>query len=315
MNIIEILSAEKLVSGNEIGRILGISRAAVHKQINTLKRTGYTIKSSSKGYTLIKNVNLFNGYEIEAKFKKQLNICKTVKYYKELPSTQIAVKKLAEKGFKEGLVVVAGKQTNGYGRIKREWSSNDGGLWFSMLLKPSIRPEETSKLALLLSIALNRILEKNYNVGSEIKWPNDVLVLGKKVAGIIIEMSAEQDIVNWVVAGIGINANNNLPKDLESLAVSLKTILKKKLDRSEFLAALLMEFEDLYVAFQKKGFKEFYDEYSDKMAYKNKPVTIDTGYSAIAGINLGVDEEGKLIIKTSNGFEKIISGTLRRLKK
>ncbi|GHT37108.1 bifunctional ligase/repressor BirA [Endomicrobiia bacterium] len=315
MNIIEVLSTEKPILENEIGRILKISRAAVRKQINTLRQTGYTIKSSSDGCTLMKDVDLFNEYEIESKLKKQLNVCKTVKYYKELPSTQTAVKKLAEKDFKEGFVVVAGKQTNGYGRIRREWSSNDGGLWFSMLLKPSIHPKETPKLALLLSIALNRTLEKNYGVSSEIKWPNDVLVLDKKIAGILVEMSAKQNITNWVVAGIGININNNLPKDLESFAVSLKTILKKRVDISGFLAAFLMEFENLYIAFWKKGFKQFYDEYNDKMAYKNKPVTIDVGYGIIAGINLGIDEEGKLAVKTSNGFERIISGTLRGLKK
>jgi BirA family biotin operon repressor/biotin-[acetyl-CoA-carboxylase] ligase len=245
--------------------------------------------------------------------KKQLNICKTIKYYKELPSTQIAVKNLAQKSFKEGLIIIAEHQTSGYGRINKEWSSNIGGLWFSMLLKPSILPKETPKLALLLSIALNRVLEKKYSVSSEVKWPNDVLVLGKKIAGIIIEMSACHDITDWVVAGIGININNNLPKDLENFAVSLKTILKKKIDISEFLYTLLMEFENLYIVFQKKGFKQFYGEYNDKIAYRNKHVKADTGYGAIVGINLGIDEEGGLIIKTSNGFEKIISGTLRRL--
>jgi BirA family biotin operon repressor/biotin-[acetyl-CoA-carboxylase] ligase len=223
------------------------------------------------------------------------------------------VKKLAQKSFEEGFIVIAGRQTNGYGRINKAWSSNIGGLWFSMLLRPPIHPKESLKLALLFGIALNRILKKNYGVSSEIKWPNDVLVLGKKIAGIIIEMSAQQDITDWVVAGIGININNNLPRDLENFAVCLKTILKKEIEVSGFFDALLMEFENLYTVFQKKGFKQFYNEYNDKMAYKNKHVKVDTGCDVTAGINLGIDEEGRLIIKTSNGFEKIISGTLRRL--
>jgi BirA family biotin operon repressor/biotin-[acetyl-CoA-carboxylase] ligase len=262
-----------------------------------------------------KNSNIFDEYEIEARLKKHLNICKTIKYYKELPSTQLAVKKLAEKGFEEGFVVVAEEQTNGYGRIKRVWNSNVGGLWFSILLKPCIRPDEVSKLTLLLSIALKRTLERKYRIDSEIKWPNDVLVCDKKIAGIIIEMSAEQDRINWIVAGIGININNNLPKDLENISVSLKDILKIEIDRAEFMAEFLINFEDSYLAFQKTGFKQFLSEYNDNLAYKNKYVSIVTGYAVTTGINLGIDEDAMLVIKTSNGFEKIISGTLRIIKK
>ncbi|MDR0819979.1 MAG: biotin--[acetyl-CoA-carboxylase] ligase [Endomicrobium sp.] len=316
MSIIEILSPKKYISGNEIGRFLGISRAAVHKQINRLRQIGYTIKSSSKGYIIVKKCNLFNEYEIEANLKKPLNICKMIKYYKETVSTQTAVKKLAEKDFDEGVVVIAEKQTKGYGRIKRVWNSNAGGLWFSMLLKPVIHPDESSKLSLLFSIVLNRILEKKYGICSEIKWPNDILICGKKVAGIIIEMSAEQDIINWVAAGIGVNINNSLPEDLRNISISIKEVLKREIGRAEFIAAFLTEFESLYFNFQKDGFKQFLEEYNSKAAYKNALVTVNSGYNdAITGKNFGIDESGKLIIEIKNKFEKIISGTLRRAKK
>ncbi|MDR1926329.1 MAG: biotin--[acetyl-CoA-carboxylase] ligase [Endomicrobium sp.] len=314
MNIIEILSSQKCIHGNEIGRILGISEADVHKQINSLKQIGYTIKSSSQGYKLVKGVSLFNEYEIEAKLKKRLDVCKTIKYYKELSSTQISVKELAEKGFEEGVVVVAETQTSGYGRHKRFWSSNVGGLWFSILLKPSIGLGEASKLALLLSIVLNITLEKDYGISSRIKWPNDVLVLGKKLAGIIVEISAEQDMIKWVVAGIGININNSLPEDLENISITLKSVLKKEVDRAEFMIAFLTNFENLYLNFQKIGFKQFLEKYNSEIAYKNKKVSVvNTGRKEIIGVNLGIDEEGGLIIKTSNGIEKIISGTLRQI--
>jgi BirA family biotin operon repressor/biotin-[acetyl-CoA-carboxylase] ligase len=243
MNILEILKSKEIASGNAIGEVLGISRAAVHKQINALKQIGYKIKSSSKGYVLINDKNLFNEYEIESKLKEPLKICKTVKYYKQLPSTQTTVKKLAEKNFKEGFIIVAEKQTNSYGRIKRTWSSNSGGLWFSILLKPSISPDEASKLTLILSIALKRTL-KEYKVDSEIKWSNDVFVNGKKIAGILVEMSAEQDRINWIVAGIGININNKLPKKFAG--ISLKEVLKREVDRAEFLAKFLAKFEEIY---------------------------------------------------------------------
>jgi BirA family biotin operon repressor/biotin-[acetyl-CoA-carboxylase] ligase len=313
MSIIEILSTEKYISGSEIGRFLGISRDAVHKRINRLRQIGYTIKSSSKGYIIVKKCELFNEYEIEANLKKPLNICKTIKYYKETASTQTAVKKLALKNFGEGVVVIAEKQTKGYGRIKRVWNSNAGGLWFSMLLKPVIRPDGSSILSLLFSIALSRILEKKYGISSEIKWPNDILICGKKVAGIIIEMSAGQDIINWVAAGIGVNINNSLPEDLKNISTSIKEVLKREIDRTEFIVAFLTEFESLYFNFQSGGFKQFLEEYNSKVAYKDVLVTVDSACNdAITGKNFGIDESGRLIIETKNKIEKIISGTLRR---
>jgi BirA family biotin operon repressor/biotin-[acetyl-CoA-carboxylase] ligase len=315
MNILEILKSKEIVSGSAIGEVLGISRAAVHKQINTLKQIGYKIKSSSKGYVLISNKNLFNEYEIESKLKKPLKICKMVKYYKQLPSTQTAVKKLAEKNFEEGFIIVAEKQTNSYGRIKRMWSSNAGGLWFSILLKPSIRPDEVPKLTLVLSIALKRSL-KEYKVDSEIKWPNDVFVNGRKIAGILVEMSAEQDRVNWVVAGIGVNINNKLPKRFADISISLKEVLGKEVDRVEFFVEFLAKVEEVYNNFCSTGFEMFVEEYNLNIAYKNEIVTIDGGgyNNIVSGVNLGIDKNGRLIVNTKVGFKEIISGTLRKYK-
>jgi BirA family biotin operon repressor/biotin-[acetyl-CoA-carboxylase] ligase len=185
-----------------------------------------------------------------------------------------------------------------------------------MLLKPVIRPDESSRLSLLFSIVLNRILEKRYGISSEIKWPNDILICGKKVAGIIIEMSVEQDIVNWVAAGIGVNINNGLPENLKNISISVKEVLKREINRSEFLAAFLMEFENLYSNFQKNGFKQFLGEYNSKVAYKDALVTVDSGYKdTITGKNFGIDESGRLIIETKNKLEKVIFGTLRRAEK
>jgi BirA family biotin operon repressor/biotin-[acetyl-CoA-carboxylase] ligase len=196
------------------------------------------------------------------------------------------------------------------------WNSNAGGLWFSILLKPVMRPDESSKLSLLFSIALNRILEKRYEISSEIKWPNDILIYGKKVAGIIIEISVEQNIINWVAAGIGVNINNSLPEDLKNISISIKWVLKRKIDRAKFLAAFLMEFESLYSNFRRDGFEQFLEEYNSKVAYKDALVTVDIGYDeTITGKNLGIDESGRLIIETENKLEKIISGTLRRAEK
>jgi BirA family biotin operon repressor/biotin-[acetyl-CoA-carboxylase] ligase len=251
---------------------------------------------------------------MKIKLKKRLNIFKAIKYYKVLTSTQSCVKELAKKGLKEGFIVVAETQTCGYGRHKKSWSSNVGGLWFSVLLRPSISPNDVPKLALLLSIAVNVTLEEYYGIDSQIKWPNDVLVLGKKLAGIIIETSVEQNILKWVVAGVGINVNNSLPEDLENISITLKSILKKEVDKIDFLSILLANFEKLYLNFQKNGFKQFLKKYNSKIAYKNESISVfNIGCDEIIGVNLGIDEEGRLIVKTSVDFKKIISGTLRQI--
>jgi BirA family biotin operon repressor/biotin-[acetyl-CoA-carboxylase] ligase len=200
----------------------------------------------------MRNNSFFNEHEIEAAINKKLNMYRTIKFYKETTSTQTIAKEQADKGFHEGLIFIAEQQTKGYGRNKAIWSSNIGGLWFSMLLKPKIRVNEVSKLTLLLSNAIKIVLKEKYTVSSEIKWPNDVLVLGKKIAGVLIEMSAEQNIINWIVAGVGININNSLPKKLESTSISLKNVLKKDVSRTEFITEFLMKFDDLYLNFQKE---------------------------------------------------------------
>ena len=311
MKIVEILSGDKYVSGNEIGRLLGISGAAVHKQIKILRNSGFIVESSGKGYRLAKNAPVFSREEVFKNIPQPLSICKKMLHFKKINSTQIKLKNLANDNEPEGTVIVADEQNAGYGRMMREWSSAAGGLWFSMLLKPKIAPERASLTALLIGIALNRVLEKEYGVKTKIKWPNDILFDCKKLAGIIIEMSAEQDAVNWIAAGVGVNADNILPEDLKD-AVSLSAILDKAADRAKLLAFFLSEFDGIYGEFQNSGFVGFTGEYNKNIAFLNENVTIDSGFDIIKGLNKGISEDGRLIIETNSGFEKIMSGTLRK---
>ncbi|MCL1971428.1 MAG: biotin--[acetyl-CoA-carboxylase] ligase [Endomicrobia bacterium] len=311
MKIVEILSGNKYISGNEIGRLLGISRAAVHKQIKNMRNSGFIVESSAKGYRLVKKVPVFSREEVFKNIPHSLSVCKKIIHLKKINSTQIKLKNLADDNEPEGAVIVADEQNAGYGRMRRGWSSAAGGLWFSMLLKPKIAPERASLTALLIGIALNRVLKKEYGVKTKIKWPNDILFDCKKLAGIIIEMSAEQDAVNWIVAGVGVNADNILPKDLKD-AVSLSAILDKAADRAKLLAFFLSEFDGIYAEFQNSGFGGFAGEYNENIAFLNENVTIDSGFDIIKGLNKGISEDGRLVIETNNGFEKIISGTLRR---
>lgn len=312
MHIIKILSEDKYISGNEIGRILGISRAAVHKQIKILKNKGYLIESSPQGYKLIKSFDLLNEYEILSHIQEPLSIPIKIKHYHKISSTQTKLKELAEKGADEGIILVADEQTDAYGRMKRTWYSSNGGLWFSMLLKPQIAPDEVSKLAIIISIIIKRVLENKYKVKSLIKWPNDILCENRKIAGILIEMSAEYDIVNRVIIGIGININNILPDNLKEDSIALKDILKEHVSRAEFLAEFLKEFDTLYKNFKKYGLQKILQEYNQSAAFINKIIKIERGYDIIVGVHRGINSAGRLIVETNEGLEEIISGTLRR---
>lgn len=309
-SVLGLLSKTRYVSGNEIGKKLNISRAAVHKQINSLKNNGYIIESSRKGYKLLKSDDILNKKEISSLlfFSK---LIKNVIFYKKITSTQIKIKEGAERNLYDKTLIIAQEQTSAYGRMKREWSSQNGGLWFSFLLAPKIRPDEISKLSLVAGMAINRVLKEFYLTDSKIKWTNDILIDNKKIAGILIEISAEQDKVNWVAVGIGINLNNDLPENLTHISTSLKKVLKRNVSRKEFLGLFIKTFENLYFDFQKNGFSKFFKEYNKNIAYMNLPVKVDTGFDIIKGVNKGVDEEGKLILKNNNKTLKIISGTLR----
>ncbi|MDR0890629.1 MAG: biotin--[acetyl-CoA-carboxylase] ligase [Endomicrobium sp.] len=182
-----------------------------------------------------------------------IGIFNVIKYYKKTKSTQIILKNFANSGYKEGLVVVAEQQTMGYGRNGNTWSSSIGGAWFSILLKPKINPRDTKDLLILLSIAIKNILEKIYHLDCEMKWPNDVLIYGKKIAGSMIEMEIEETTkeIKWAVAGIGINVNNDLPEELLATAISLKRVIKQTINIYDIIIYFISEFTNLYTRFQK----------------------------------------------------------------
>jgi BirA family biotin operon repressor/biotin-[acetyl-CoA-carboxylase] ligase len=312
MHILETLPQNVCVSGSKIALLLNVSRAAVHKQISVLRKNGYVILSSKKGYTLVKKADVLSENEIKSFFDKPLRIAEKIICCDKIDSTQTKIKKLAESSA-GGLVVCAEEQTEGYGRRKKSWSSNKGGLWFSFLLKPEISPNDVPKIALLISVAVNRVFERKYELNSKIKWPNDILADGKKLCGIITEMSAEDGAVNWIAAGVGINVSNALPEELVKESATIKEILKKDVRRTELLAAVLQEFDAVYEEFMKRGFASFHKEYNEKSAFINERVFIDTGFGIIKGINLGASKSGELLLKTGGGVERIISGTLRKL--
>ena len=230
----------------------------------------------------------------------------------KLSSTNTTAKEQAEKGAKEGTTIIAETQTSGKGRLDRLWVSPRGGVWLSIILRPRIDPEDASKITLTTAVAVTRILRRLYNVTAEIKWPNDVLIDNKKVCGILTEAKLRGKTVNFVVVGIGINANFSiqaLPEDLQTTATTLKEMLGKNVDREKLTAALLKEFEDYYKLFIERKFERLLTEWRSMAGFLGKEVEITSFKEKVRGVAVDVDENGALVIELKNGERrKVLSG-------
>jgi len=186
-------------------------------------------------------------------------------HFTEVTSTSDVAKELAIKGAKEGTLVIAETQSRGRGRFGRKWISPEGGMWFSVILRPKVAPEDALKLTLMAAVVVAKVISDMFKLEAEVKSPNDVVVDGKKVCGILTEMSTKDDTVDFVVIGVGINANVSLdsfPKDLRKFLTSLKEELKEDVDRKTFLCALLEELERYYKMFTCKGFDSILEDES-----------------------------------------------------
>jgi len=317
MHILEILKQDEAVSGEEMARLLKISRAGVHKQIQKLRNAGYGITGTrNSGYTLLSRPDAVTPEELKYYLRRDGVPAHTIFYFQETSSTQDEAKEIACSNIKFPALVAAESQTHSYGRRRREWMSPKGGLWFSIVLKPEMSPEKISQVTFVASLAVCRAIEVMYGLSPLIKWPNDVTLNGKKIAGILTEMSAEVGKLNWVIVGVGINANNAIPAILKDSAVSLSTITGKRLNRADLLACMLSEFYGLYDVFLEKGFAGFQKEYNEKSLLNGADVAVDTGSGVIEGRVQKVDEEGYLWVKTAGaGPVKIIAGDVVRVER
>ncbi|MBN1622629.1 MAG: biotin--[acetyl-CoA-carboxylase] ligase [Endomicrobiales bacterium] len=306
MNILNVLSRNKRISGEKIAEILKITRAAVHKQVNRLRKQGYNISGhKNSGYSLVENPNLLIPNEIKLNLHNPAHL-KEIVYKDKINSTQLLAKELAARGKPEWTLVVCEEQTQGYGRINRKWFSPKGGIWFSLILRPDILPEKVPQITLAISISICRVFKK-YKIDPFIKWPNDIVVDNRKVVGILTEMSAEIGRVNWVIAGVGINANNEIPGEVKDTALSLKKISGYEVNRARLLADIVSDFHNVYKELCSKGFSLFSAEYNKYSNLIGKDVKVDSGDRVIIGKVKEIDSDGYLWIKHSKGLEKIIA--------
>jgi BirA family biotin operon repressor/biotin-[acetyl-CoA-carboxylase] ligase len=233
-------------------------------------------------------------------------------YFQKLSSTNTAAKEQAEKGGKEGTVIISETQAQGHGRLNRPWISPRGGVWLSIILRPEIAPEEAPKITLITSVAVARTLDRLYDLKPEVKWPNDVLVDGKKICGILTEASTSGKKVSIIVVGIGINANftlEALPDNLRTAATTLKEVVKRNVDREKLVCALLKEFEECYELFRARKFEALLEEWRKMTVFLGKRVEIVSFGESWVGRAIDVDASGALIVELEHGERKrVLSG-------
>lgn len=310
MKLLKLLSTKGSVSGEDIARQMNVSRTAVHKQITKLRGMGYEIVGKRKqGYALISRPDIIHPEELEAQFAAAGIANLPIVYAASMASTQTRGRELADHDAAHGTVIVAEEQNGGYGRMKRVWHAPKGGLWYSQILRPALQPQSVLRLTLLASLSICRTLQRLYQIDCRIKWPNDVLVGGKKLAGILTEMSAEVGRVHWVVIGIGINANNAVPAELDGRAVALKDIVGQNVDRPALLTSLIADFMESYREFCVSGFSTFEKEYNDRSMLPGSAVDIATPEGVVTGIAGSIDADGYLMVRMADGeCRRVIAG-------
>jgi BirA family biotin operon repressor/biotin-[acetyl-CoA-carboxylase] ligase len=292
------------VSGETLSDQHVISRVSIWKHIRSLKENGYVIEASARGYRLVSSPDLLLPYEFP-------DLEQRIHYFPEIGSTMDAARELAKKGAGEGTIVIAEAQTRGRGRLSREWLSPEGGIYFTLILRPSISPAYAPRINLMASVAVAATIRKLFGLKAELKWPNDVLIEGRKVCGILAEMDAEMDVVNFVNVGIGINANTSVPQ-FEKTATSLKHALGKEISRKKFLNALLVEINRRQAQLMKVDLLEEWEELSGTL---NKYVKILSPGEVIVGRAIKVDTTGALIVKEKDGsVKKAVAGDCIHLR-
>lgn len=310
-------SAASFISGECISRELGVSRTAVWKHITALRRAGYCIEAlTSRGYRLLSAPDLLDGAEISAGLTG-CRIGRRLEIVQQTASTNADAARLAEAGAAEGTVVIADAQTAGKGRRGRVWSSPAGvNLYCSVVLRPPVMPQEAPQLTFLSAVATARAIAQCAGCSAQIKWPNDILIDGKKVAGLLNEMTAETDCVNFVVLGIGVNLNmtaDQFPADLRYPATSLLLESGQPLLRSRFAACLLNELDRLYAEFLASGFGPVRLEWQQCCNANGRRVVVsDDGVDRASGMFAGIDADGALLLQSDDGgLERISCGDVR----
>lgn len=301
---------KQYISGEMISQQLGISRTAVWKQIKKLESIGYEIEAVTKlGYRLLYYPKAIDHLQIEQQLQGH-RLGNVIHHYDVVDSTQVIAKQLAEEGAAEGTVVLAEQQVKGKGRLGRHWHSPYAkGIWMSVILRPQIPIQLAPQLTLLTAVALCRAMRTYSGLEIGIKWPNDLLYQGKKLSGILLESSAEDQMLKYVIAGIGIDANlsaHDYDEQLALKATSLRLLMGKEIDRTELIQLFLTEWELIMEIYERSGFRpiaELWEAYAISLGQK---LNLTTPTETFMGTPLRLTDAGSIIVRLEDGTEKEI---------
>ncbi len=302
------------ISGETLSRELSVSRAAISKHVRILKEQGYDIESATKKGYLLKNLSnrvleseIIDGLDTHRFGKKE------IVYFSITDSTNTQAKKLAEEGAPEGTVVITEKQTHGRGRKGRSWLSPDGdGIYMSVILRPDLPPFEAPRITLLTAVALAEALITETGMSLRIKWPNDILINGKKIAGILTEISSEMDAIDYVVVGLGLNVNTpheNFTHELKNQSTSVYIETGTVFSRVRLIQAFLHWFEKYYDILLTSGFSSIIKRWRTLADIIGRNIKVDSIGKSYSGEVVDINDDGVLMLKDDKGnIHRIISG-------
>jgi BirA family biotin operon repressor/biotin-[acetyl-CoA-carboxylase] ligase len=308
------VAGERSLLGADLAQKVGLSQEALWRRVEELRALGYDIQASPHlGYRLVRGPEVLHAEDLLARLRGSTVIGRDIRVFQETTSTNDVIEKLARDGVREGAVVFAECQTRGRGRLGRRWVAPAGkGLWFSVLLRPRLPLESVTQLTIASATALTRGIRKLTHLRLDIKWPNDILAGGKKLAGILTELSAELDTVRYVVLGIGVNVNlaaSDFPAELQDLATSLRLATGHELDRAELATSLLRELDRDYARVVAGEFDLLADEWEAQCSTLGRDVTIQIGGRRVTGRAESLDSSGALLLRTHHGhLERICGG-------
>ena len=303
------------LSGQDLSDVLKISRVAVWKHIKKIQTLGYKIESKQKlGYRLIDNTEKLLPWEITRDLKTQL-IGKRVYYFEEIDSTQNFAQNIAADKKENVTIIIAEKQTSGRGRLDRKWTSPKGGIWFSLIIHPKFDVSSSTLIPILSAVALSKSIKSVLDIETEVKWPNDITMNGKKVAGVLVDASFQTNSIDYLILGIGINFDIDAKK-LEKRLTKTPNFygidsLREKEDKTppkKLLKEFLLQFEKNLFQLDKGEKSKIIKEWTKRAAGIGKKITINTSNGKISGISQGIDNDGALKIKTRNEIKKIYVG-------
>ena len=304
--------SQDFLSGEEISRQLSVSRTAVWKHIQELKNHGYEIEAHPrKGYRLKSRPDLLLPEEIRAGLSTKL-LGKQIVHFYDTSSTNNEAKRLAADEAAEGTIVVSEAQTLGRGRLNRGWfSPPGGGVWVSVILRPPFPPQEAPKCTLMAAVATVEAIREASGLTCGIKWPNDILWQGRKLVGILTEMSAEMDAINFVVLGIGINVSlqeSDFPEELRNIGASVSMGAEREVSRVEVLQKLLERLEYWYDVVKKEGFEPVLKAWRRESITLGQPVRVLAGEETYDGVAEELAEDGSLLVRTENDLRRVLAG-------